>query len=395
MLNRRRFLHNASLVSLAPLIPGFLPGSLYATETQTNGRILVVIQLSGGNDGLNTVIPFNDDTYGKARTTLRIEQKDTLKLTDSLGLHPAMKPAAELFESGRLAIVQGVGYPNPNRSHFESMSIWQHARTDLAQHDHIGWLGRACDLQRRAAGTPDSYFLGAEELPVAIRGRRAQVVSMNSAQDLNLVNPVEPSGTVTTGSSDISAFIEQSLDESYLAAKQFQETTPALGETSAAYPSSRLSRHLQLVSKLIKFGGGTRVYYTSQSGYDTHSSQLVAHRQLLAEFSGALKAFLDDLKQAGLDDRVVVLAFSEFGRRVEENGSAGTDHGAAGPVFLAGSKVQSGILGEHPSMTDLDDGDLKMRFDFRQVYATLLDRWLAVDTKAVLGGEFSLLPLIA
>lgn len=395
MLNRRTFLQNASLVSLAPLLPTFLPRSLSGAESQANDRILVVIQLSGGNDGLNTVIPFKDDAYAKARPTLRIAERDAVKLTDSLGLHPAMKPAAELFESGRLAIVQGVSYPNPNRSHFESMSIWHHARTDFAQHDRIGWLGRAGDLQLRVTGTPDSFFLGNEELPVAIRGRRAQCVSMDSAQDLKLISPIEPARVAAADSADLSAFIQQSLDDSYLAAKQFQENTPASGATAAGYPNSRLSRHLQLVSKMIKLGGKTRVYYTSQSGYDTHSTQADTHRNLLREFSTALRAFLEDLKQAGLDDRVVVLAFSEFGRRVEENGSAGTDHGAAGPMFLAGSKVQRSILGEHPSLTDLDDGDLKLRYDFRQVYATLLDRWLAVDAKAVLGGEFGTLPLIA
>jgi len=392
MLNRRRFLQNASLVSLAPFLPTFLPRSLTAAPNDSDGRILVVIQLDGGNDGLNTVIPFKDEAYSKARTALRLDEKDILKLDDTLGLNPGMKGAAELFESRRLTIVQGVGYPNPNRSHFESMAIWQHARLDSAQHDSIGWLGRVCDLHR-TTDSPDSLFFGRDAVPVALRGRRAQSVSMESEADLELLAPPADTERPSTGPVDVSSFIERTLDDSYLAAKRFQESAPP-PKSSAAYPGSRLGRHLQLVSRMIKLGGQSRIFYTLQSGYDTHYSQLFPHQQLLSEFANALKAFLDDLKESGLADRVVVLAFSEFGRRVQENNSAGTDHGAAGPVFLAGTKIQGGILGKHPSLTDLDDGDLKMQYDFRQIYATLLERWLGFDAKSVLEGQFSTLPLI-
>ncbi len=395
MLNRRRFLQNASLVSLTSLVPSFLPRSLSAASDNAEGRILVVIQLDGGNDGLNTVIPFQNDDYIKARPALHIEEKDVLKLNETLGLNPGMKAAAELFESGRLAIVQGIGYPNPNRSHFESMAIWQHARVDAAQHDSIGWLGRACDAHRTAQGSPDSIFLGRDAVPIALRGRRANAVSMESESDLQLLTPFDPSGQSSESQLDVSAFVQRTVDDSYRAAKRFKESAPAPGKSSVSYPTSRLGRHLQLISRMIKLGGETRLFYTSHSGYDTHSAQLFTHRQLLGEFSNALRAFLDDLKESGLDERVIVLAFSEFGRRVQENDSAGTDHGVAGPVFLAGTKVQSGIHGDHPSLTVLDEGDLKSRFDFRQVYTTLLDRWLAVDSKAILTGEFNTLPLIA
>ena len=394
MLNRRRFLQSASLVSLAPLLPAFLPRSLGAAEAQDEGRVLVVIQLDGGNDGLNTVIPFQDERYAKARSELRIRGKDVLKLNDGLGLNPGMKSAADLFERGELTIVQGVGYPNPNRSHFESMAIWQHARLEAAEHDSIGWLGRTCDLHRTAR-SPDSFFIGRNAVPVALRGRRAQSVSMESEADLQLLTSIDSAGSPDTDDLDVSAFIERTLDDSYLTAKRFQESAPAPVGSPVSYPTSRLGRHLQLISRMIKLGGETRIFYTLQSGYDTHYAQLFEHQQLLSEFSNALKSFLDDLKLSGLADRVVVLAFSEFGRRVEENNSAGTDHGAAGPVFLAGTNVRGGIHGNHPSLTDLDDGDLKMQFDFRQVYATLLDRWLNGDSKEILAGEFSLLPLIA
>jgi uncharacterized protein (DUF1501 family) len=393
MLNRRDFLQSASLVSLAPFVPTFLPRSLQGAERDPAGRILVVIQLDGGNDGINTVVPFKDEEYARARSALRIDQRDLLKLNESLGLNPGMKSAVELLESRRLAIVQGVGYPNPNRSHFESLAIWQHARLDSAQHDSIGWLGRTCDFHR-TANSADSFYLGREAVPVALRGRRSQAIAMDSEADLQLLAPPLPSDGSSTDAVDVAAFIERTLNDSYRAAKRFEETAPARGRPSTIYPASRLARHLELISRMIKLGGGTRIFYTLQSGYDTHDAQLFPHRQLLNDFSNSLRAFLDDLRESSLADRIVVLAFSEFGRRVRENDSAGTDHGAAGPVFLAGAPVQSGIIGKHPSLIDLDDGDLKMQYDFRQIYATLLERWLAVDPIPILGNEFQLLPLI-
>ncbi|HVJ87974.1 MAG TPA: DUF1501 domain-containing protein [Caulifigura sp.] len=394
MRSRRDFLKSSALVSLAPLIPSFLTTSLRAGDLKTDDRILVVIQLDGGNDGLNTVIPFADEGYSKNRRELRIPDKDILKLNDSLGLNPGMTSAAKLFEEGRLAIVQGVGYPNPNRSHFESMSIWHHAKVDESQHDSIGWLGRTCDGIRQAGSSvPDSIYLGSEAVPVAIRGRRANPVALENESDLVLSGGVPGPVAGSQAGDDIAAFVNRTVDSSFQAARQFAESKDS-AQGTATYPETKLARKLRLVSRLMKLGGGTRIFYASQSGYDTHSAQLYSHRQLLSEFSGALKAFLTDLKDSKLDDRVVVMAFSEFGRRVDENASAGTDHGAAGPVFVAGSPVKGGLVGQHPSLSDLGEGDLKMQVDFRQVYATLLDGWLKVDSPPLLGGQFSALPLI-
>lgn len=394
MYSRRDFLKRSGLVSLSPLVPSFLARSLRADDLKTDDRILVVIQLDGGNDGLNTVIPFTDEAYSKNRRELRIPDKEILKLNDSLGLNPGMKPAAKLFEEGQLAIVQGVGYPNPNRSHFESMAIWQHAKTDESQHDSIGWLGRTCDcIRKEGSSVPDSIYLGSEAVPVAIRGRRANPAAFENESDLALVGTVPEVTGASAVENDISAFVERTVDNSFRAAKQFAESKDAAKQT-ATYPETKLARKLKLMSRLIKLGGGTRIFYASQSGYDTHSAQLYTHRQLLSEFAGAVGAFLTDLKESKLDDRVVVMAFSEFGRRVDENASAGTDHGAAGPVFVAGSSVKGGLIGNHPSLTDLDEGDLKMQCDFRRVYASLLDRWLGVESKTVLGGPFEALPLV-
>jgi uncharacterized protein (DUF1501 family) len=392
MTTRRQFLQQSALVSLAPLVPAFLSRSALAAEEKADDRVLVVVQLDGGNDGLNTVIPFADENYARFRRELRIKADDVLKLDDAVGLNPAMKSAADLFQDGRWSIIQGVGYPNPNRSHFESMAIWHHARLKADEHDGNGWLGRAGELvlPRKTSGA-DSIYIGADATPVALRGRRANAVSLQSESDLHLADLVgwDKAAAATVPPDSSAAFVQRVLAQSFDAARQFRDSTQTQKSADSDYPQTKLARKLALVSKLLKFGGGTRIYYVSQPGYDTHAAQRYQHSQLLDELADALKAFLNDLKAAKLDERVVVLAFSEFGRRVEENGSAGTDHGAAAPVFLAGPNVRGGIVGSHPSLTDLDQGDLKMAIDFRQIYATLLSQWLSVDAAAVLGQSFA------
>lgn len=393
MTTRRQFLQQSALVSLAPLVPAFLSESALAAAAQPDERVLVVIQLDGGNDGLNTVIPFADENYARFRRELRIKTEEVLKLDDTVGLHPSLKAAADLVQDGRLSVVQGVGYPNPNRSHFESMAIWHHARTTTNELDGNGWLGKVGELRGpRQEATADSIYIGSEAVPVALRGRRANAVALQSEADLVLAQPVEQT-IHTSSASDIDAFVQRTLAQSFEAARQFQASSDS-HKVSEKYPETKLGQKLQLVSKLLKLGGGTRIYYVSQAGYDTHAAQLYQHAQLLREFAGALKAFLNDLKSAQLDDRVVVLAFSEFGRRAEENGSAGTDHGAAGPVFLAGPSVRPGVIGNHPSLTDLDQGDLKMSIDFRQIYATLLDQWIGVPSRRILNDSFSHLAVL-
>jgi uncharacterized protein (DUF1501 family) len=394
MNTRRQFLQRSALVSLSPWIPAILPHSLQAAESKKDDRILVVVQLDGGNDGLNTVIPFADENYAKYRRELGVPKKDVLKLTDAVGLHPALKPAAELFQDGRLAIVQGVGYPNPNRSHFRSMANWQHARLSEREHDSIGWLGRAADtVHSTDAAAPDSIYVGEDVTPVALRGRRANAVSIFREDDLTLANPFAAQH-FGSDADDLSGYVTRTLTRSFDVARQFQDAETVANGKSLQYPNSKLASKLRLAARLIKLNGGTRVYYVSQSGYDTHANQSNTHRQLLREFSEALQVFLNDLRDSQLEERVVVLAFSEFGRRAAENGSAGTDHGAAGPVFIAGSAVQGGLVGEHPSLTDLDAGDLKMSIDFRQIYATLLDEWLSIPSINVLDDSFDRLQLI-
>ena len=395
MLNRRNFLQTSSLLSLTPWVPGFLSKTAWATPAQKDERILVVLEMTGGNDGLNTVVPFADENYAKYRKIVRIETKDVIKLNDSLGLHPGMKAASELFDDQRLAIIPGVGYPNPNRSHFRSQAIWHSARLEALDHTGRGWLGHVCDQQPRLdPATPDAVYVGSGTVPSAIIGRRTNAIAVNSEEELILASGLAGPGPAASPD-DINAFVQNSVDSSFTAAKRFAEmkSTPAVD--SGGYPASRLAQKFRLLAKLIRLGGDTRIFYVTQPGYDTHAGQKPKHDELLTEFSTSLKAFLDDMKRSGLGDRVTVLAYSEFGRRVNENASAGTDHGTSGPVFVAGESVEAGILSPYPSLGELEDDDLKTIVDFRSIYASLLTNWLGVDASGPLAGKFKPLKVVS
>ncbi|HEY2589701.1 MAG TPA: DUF1501 domain-containing protein [Tepidisphaeraceae bacterium] len=394
MQRRRRFLRNASLVALAPLVPTFLEKLALAAGPQADARILVVIQLDGGNDGLNTVIPYADPDYAKNRPTLRIPPKDVLKINDQIGLHPAMRGMADLLHDGRLAIVQGVGYPNPNRSHFQSMRIWQTARPDAAD-AQTGWIGAAFDnvRERKSAG-PDAIYVGESDLPLALVGRRADAAAITGLEDLALHVATPDISPPAKDEGNVKAFVRRTMLSAYGTAHELARGSQSAARTPSSYPDTKLGGQLAAVSQLIKLGGGTRIFYASQGGYDTHAAQLPQHESVLRELSGAVKAFMNDLKAAGLSDRVLLMAFSEFGRRVAENGSLGTDHGAAAPVLLAGGTLKPGLFGDPPGFSQLPHGDLPMSIDFRQIYATLLEDWLNIPSAQVLVGNWAKLPLL-
>ncbi|MEZ6033170.1 MAG: DUF1501 domain-containing protein [Planctomycetaceae bacterium] len=394
---RRQFLRRSSLIAMAPTIPLFLRSTAQANISSQQEHILVVIQLDGGNDGINTVVPIADEGYAKHRNELRLKSDRLIKLMDEVSLHPSLKPVAELFEDGKLAIVQGVGYPNPNRSHDVSMAIWQTARFDREDHKSFGWLGRAMDSRSDSVrnGNPDSILLGSENPPVALRGRRSTSVSLADLSDLQLKNDVQLTSVANSGHDELLSFARRATLEARATADLIEEVGKSSAGDQSHYPETQLASRLGSIAQLIKAGFNTPVYYAIQSGYDTHAVQLPSHSRLLRELAGVMKAFQDDLAAAGLADRVLTLCFSEFGRRVQENASLGTDHGTAGPVFVMGSKVNTGLIGTPASMTDLEDGDLKMQFDFRQVYATILDDWLAVPPEKVLSGEFEKMALVS
>jgi uncharacterized protein (DUF1501 family) len=392
MLSRRDFIRRSSLLALAPTIPGFLARTARAVTARRDGRVLVVLELNGGNDGINTVVPFADEGYAKHRNTLRLAKDRLVKVNDHIGLHSSLREFGKLLEAGQLVIAQGVSYPNPSRSHFQSMATWQTARLDPEEHKGPGWLGRSLDTAGKGAS---ALLVGSGPPPVAIRGRRSIASAIERMDDFTLTAGADPRKALLKEDpvDDLSAFVQRSMLDAYATADRLHQVASTADD--ARYPQSGLASRLRLIARLLKAGLDTRVFYTLQSGYDTHSAQLFTHSNLLFELSSALKAFLDDLAAAHLADRVVVLLFSEFGRTVSENGSAGTDHGTAGPVFLAGPGLHGSLVGATPNLLDLDPkhGDLRRSLDFRQIYATVLEDWLGLPAKEALAGEFERLPL--
>jgi uncharacterized protein (DUF1501 family) len=387
MLSRRTFLKSSPLLALAPTVPAFLARAAFAAGPKTDDRVLVVVQLDGGNDALNTVIPFADQEYAKLRPRLRQDPKQLVKLNDTLGLNPGLKSLDKLWESGRLAVLPGVGYPNPDRSHFKSMAIWHTARPDDKElQAAYGWLGLALD------GTRGESCIVSNVTPQAVRGRRAGTVSLTRVEDLILTDPAAMKAGVGTGaqSNDLLEFVRRQAVDAATSAEKISALTRDKVDTT--YPSTGLGQKLQLVSRLLKSGSSARIYYTNQGGYDTHSMQMFAHTGLLTEFAGAVAAFFADITTAKLADRVALLAFSEFGRTIQENASAGTDHGTAGCVFLAGPRVKGGIPSTQPSLTELVGGEPKMTTDFRAIYASVLGDWLNLPADG-LGGVSATLKL--
>jgi uncharacterized protein (DUF1501 family) len=359
------------------------------------------------------VVPFADDLYAKARPTLRLPGDQTLKLNDRLGLHPALGAFQNEYDAGRLAIVQNVGYPNPNRSHFRSMEIWHTGADDTKPRQVEGWLGRYFDAQ--CAGADPAKRPGeigvsfGKVMPQAFRNLSKVGLAVNDPNTFQW----NPSGDTATFAKVQERVFEKinkpSAGGPMTAAGGITGTEPATidflrhtamnavvagdsmrailrqEKNKARYPDSQLSAQLQMVARLITGDFPSRVYYVSQGGYDTHADQLGNHTRLLTDFSSSVGAFLDDLRKQKSSDRVAVLAFSEFGRRVAENGSRGTDHGAAAPMFVFGDSIKGGLHGEAPDLADLVDGDVRHKIDFRQVYASLLDGWLGVPAAGVLG----------
>jgi uncharacterized protein (DUF1501 family) len=385
----------SAIVASSAVVPQFLLRAAAGQKASAGENILVVVQLTGGNDGLNTVVPYADDLYQKNRFTLRQTPGAVHKIDDYLGFHPALDGFVELRDAGKLTVIQGVGYANPNRSHFESMDVW-HTAARGADARQTGWLGRCCDAHGAQAADLPAVHLGSEQQPLALAGLSVHVPSVRSLDAFRL----EDSGHHFLRDSIAAANAAPRAEASDLL-KHIQATSRAALESSQrvaevmgnyqspiSYPGTDLAKKLRGVAQLIDAGLGTRIYYVTLDGFDTHSEQGDTHAGLLRELGGAVAAFVSDLTEHGHDRRVLVMAFSEFGRRVKENASRGTDHGAAAPMFLAGGSVKGSVVGRHPSLTDLEDGDLKFHTDFRQVYATVLDRWLGWPSKDVLGKQY-------
>jgi uncharacterized protein (DUF1501 family) len=400
-----RTLQGSSLLAFGSMAPQFLVNTARAAEAGKE-TILVVIEMTGGNDGLNTVIPYADDLYHKARPTLAFKKDQVVRVDDHVGLHPGLRGLELLLQAGQVAPVLGVGVPNPNRSHFESMDVWQSA--DPERKRTTGWLARsATDLQSQGGGIPVMQ-VGPEKLPLALRGAPSGVASINGQHpfSIKLDSGDEDERKTRRGlleelaKSDVPPpeggmlqFVRRRQLETYTTVDRLQEVLKGVAP-DGRFPGTALAQKLQLVGQLIVKGLGARVFYVALDGFDTHSNQGPTHQKLLEELGTSVAALFATLKQAGHDQRVLVMTFSEFGRRVQENGSKGTDHGAGSCLLVAGPAVKGGAVGKHPSLKELDQGDLQHHTDFRRVYATLLDGWLRCDSKAVLGETFEHVPLL-
>ena len=403
--SRRSFLRNsiggAAAIGVGAALPDCFARAAGEATDANDQRILIVVQMSGGNDGLNTIVPYSDDDYRAARPQLAIPSSDVLKCDDDVGFHPSMTGVYDLLQAGQFAVVRSVGYEQPNRSHFESMDIWHTCRRkDQPRPD--GWLGRFLDkLPSVAGGDVPALHLGHEQQPFAIASTNVRVPTVkelaefqlrgNDKQSLRLLLEENRPANETVDN-DLLSFLQSSTTSAIAASRRVTEAAQEY-RSEIKYPETQLGQKLRVIAQLIDAGLSTRIYYVQHDGFDTHAQQSQTHSVLLRQWSDAVSALARDLEAHDNGQRVCVMTFSEFGRRVAENASEGTDHGAAGPMFLCGAGVKAGILGTRPSLTDLQDGDLKHEHDFRQVYASVLKNWLGTDPTPILGDTYEPLPL--
>lgn len=418
--SRRLFLQQGvTLASMMATVPFFVERSAHAmmrpigsmTSSQAGvpeDRVLVVVQLGGGNDGLNTVVPYGNDEYYRRRPSLGIkapgQEGGALRIdgVDGVGLHPNMTGLKELMDDGVASIVQGVGYPNPNRSHFASMDIWHTAETSGKG---FGWIGKYFDNTCNGTPEPQAGMAIGNQVPLAMNGSIQSPISFESAdafrwagQDLhsslrepydNITREGRTPGTA--GGSQMDFLMRTSLD-AQLASDRIRAAVAK--QTLVQYPGNRLAQQLKIVSAMIRDEMPTRVYYVSLGGFDTHANQSFQHASLMTQLSQSLNAFYKDMKAQGNSKRVLTMVFSEFGRRVSQNASGGTDHGTAAPMYFVGDMLRPGLLGQHPSLRDLDNGDLKFQVDFRSVYTSVLQDWMKSPANEILGQQYKKANLI-
>lgn len=412
-MDRRKFIRNLSVLAGAGTVSmalGNVPLKAFSRSflnlQAVNGKVIVILQLSGGNDGLNTIIPIEDSLYYNARPILRIPKNDSLKLNNLTGMHPSLQPLFELYENGKVAVVQNVGYDNPNRSHFRSTDIWLSASDSNVVIDD-GWVGRYLakvfpDYNEFNIDHPMAIQIGSTQsalLECTCQGSMG--ISFESPnQFYQLINgsSADNDPPPNTIAGEQLKYIKEIAARSIRYAEIIKEKADSI-QNLITYPNTSLGRQLSIVSQLIAGGLETPVYLTSIGGFDTHANQAGSHANLLSNVAQCIAAFQKDLEQLRVADRVVLMTFSEFGRTFKQNGSGGTDHGTAAPLFVIGKNVKGGVIGDNPDLSDLDNsGDIKFRYDFRQIYATLLIDQLGMPVNRmpeVLSRGFETLPLIA
>ena len=399
-MKRRDFLKNSALAAAGSIIiPAFMkPFEALALDELSLYKNLVVIQLSGGNDGLNTVVPFGNDIYYQMRKTLSIKPEEVIKLNDMQGLNPNLAPLRELYDQGWMSIINDVGYPNPDRSHFRSMDIWQ-TGSNSNQYLSTGWIGRYLDSNCKACQFPYNAIEVDDSLSLAMKGMINKGIALKDPATL-LRNASEPFFTEMIKNDqahlneDNLGYLYKTMIETSSSAN-YIENTSKVYKSADIYPNSAFGKQLKTVSKFICSGLKTRVYYVSMSGFDTHVNQKQQQGNLLKQYAEGMNAFIKDLNQNNKLDDTLVMSFSEFGRRVAQNSSNGTDHGTANNMFLFGGRLKKqGIYNPAPDLSNLNNGDLKYQIDFREVYGTILDKWLDVNNQQILNSRFNTLGFI-
>jgi uncharacterized protein (DUF1501 family) len=390
---RKEFLKISSLATTALLIPGFLKTFAADSKIVSSGsRKLLVIQLSGGNDGLNTVIPVRNDIYYKNRPGIAIKSKSTIGLNDELGLNSVMKDFMKFYDNGNLTILNGVGYPNPNKSHFRSMEIWQSA-SDSDEYKNTGWLGRYLDSECTGCQQPSHAIEVDELLSLSLKGENHSGMAIRDPKRLFLstsgefIKEISKKGN-SKNANENADFLYKTLIDATSSVKYIYSKS-RIYKSSNEYPDTPFGKNLKTISELIISGIETKVFYISLSGFDTHANQNNRQDKLLQELSEGLSAFMDDMKKNGSDKEILSMVFSEFGRRVVQNGSGGTDHGTANNLFLIGGGISKpGIYNDFPDLSQLDNGDINFSIDFRKIYSTILKKWMNVNDVKILDKDF-------
>jgi uncharacterized protein (DUF1501 family) len=395
---RKEFIQIGSLATASLLVPKFLKAFEGQQMVLPGNKVVVILQLSGGNDGLNTVIPVRNDLYYKARPKLGIAKDKALSVTDEVGLHPALTGFKELYDDGSLAILNNVGYPNPDRSHFRSMDIW-HTASQSTDYWTNGWVGRYLDSQCNGCDKPTQAIELDDVLSLALKGENIKGIAVKDPRRLygtaneKFFRDVMKNHKDETGEQPVD-YLYKTMAETLSSADYiFQQSK--MHPTNAEYPKTDLGNSLKTIASLIYSEINTKVYYVSLGSFDTHINQDAQQQRLFTEMNGAVSAFVKDLKAQHRFDDVMLFTFSEFGRRVNQNASNGTDHGTANNMFLvSGGLKQKGVLNAMPDLSDLNEGDLKYNVDFKNVYATILNKWLKADDKSILTKQYEYLNFI-
>lgn len=391
-MKRRNFLQKSALASTSIMIPAFLKAyQPQQLQNSRSGKVLVIVQFSGGNDGLNTVVPFRNDIYYQNRPSLGISANEVVKVSDQLGFNPALQALQPLYDDGLMSIINNVGYPNPDRSHFRSMDIW-HTASDSSEYLSTGWLGRYLDSNCQGCEAAHGALELDDGLSLALKGAHRKGYAMSAPGQLKkrTSNPLlkHLAKQAHHHEEENVAYLYKTLANTYSSADYLFEQSKVYRST-ATYPTTAFGKHLKQIAELISADTDTRIYYVSLSGFDTHANQKNQQERLLKQYAEGMKAFVSDLKKNDLLDDTLIMTFSEFGRRVKQNASRGTDHGTANNLFLIGGDIKRpGFYNEGPDLQNLDKGDLIYKVDFRNVYATILDKWLGSQPNTILNKPF-------